>query len=120
MLAGAMLLWPELYVFSKIMTIPDWANYLPSPVNTGAYLATLSLLPVAWGLARFRQAVKATLLVVLVAPVLPIITHVLTTGPTDYSGQIVLFNYVFVLCISVAAPTLVLLVLRWAWRIWHG
>jgi len=42
MLAGAMLLWPELYVFSKIMTIPDWANCLPSSVNTGAYLATLS------------------------------------------------------------------------------
>lgn len=118
MLSSAMLLWPEFYLFSKSVKLPVWASYLPSPMQTGAYLATLGLIPVAWGLARFDRAVKATSLVLLVSPVIPIFSYALARGHTDYLWSGAAFNYVFVLGLSLAAPALSLLALRWAWRRW--
>ena len=113
LLGGAVVLWQDLFFFSKVVYLPAWTASLPSPIYTPAYLAFLCLLPAALASSTLSAAVRATVVAVGIAP-LPAL--VLYASNAQSSGlelwANVLFNYAWVLGFHCALPAAVLLVVR--------
>ncbi|WP_429072404.1 hypothetical protein [Aeromonas veronii] len=59
MLAAVMVTWPNLFLWSKIVHFPDWAEHLPAPVFTGTYISFVCLIPAALGADNFSSAKRA-------------------------------------------------------------
>lgn len=112
-LAAAMLAWPTLFLFSKVMMLPAWAQALPSPVNTGAYLAFLCLVPIAFLTDTFAQAARAMVLAVAVAPLFAVARWAF--DPAHFDGTLVpslLFHYLWIVVFSLLVPAILLLAVR--------
>ncbi|MFQ1780402.1 hypothetical protein ACK37A_17205, partial [Aeromonas veronii] len=56
MLAAVMVTWPHLFLWSKVVHFPDWAEHLPAPVFTGTYISFVCLIPAALGADNFSSA----------------------------------------------------------------
>lgn len=118
LLVAAMLAWPELFVFRKYVMLPAWTQYLPTPGHAGAYLSTLALLPVAWGVRELPRATGATLAVIAVAPFVAMWVYAAYV-PWNLALLVnFAFNYAFMMATRLIAPALALLALRWAVRTW--
>ncbi|WP_378007841.1 hypothetical protein [Aeromonas jandaei] len=70
MLAAVMVTWPNLFLWSKVIHFPDWAEHLPAPVFTGAYVSFVCLIPAALGADNFSSAKRALFVAVVIAPAL--------------------------------------------------
>jgi hypothetical protein len=118
LLVGAMLVWPELFVFRKYLMLPAWTQYLPTPGHAGAYLATLALVPAAWGVRSLPRATGATLAVIAAAPLVAMWVYAAYV-PWDIALVFSFaYNYAFMMATRLAAPALALLALRWAVQTW--
>lgn len=112
-LAAAMLAWPELFLFGKVVMLPAWAEALPSPVNTGAYLAFLCLIPAALLTDTFANAARATAAAVAVAPLFAVASWAFDPMHHDGSlGTNLAFHYLWVVVFSLLVPAAILLVVR--------
>ena len=113
LLAASILVWRDMYLFSKVVHLPTWTASLPSPINTPAYLAVLCLLPAAFISSTRGSAVRAVALAVLVAP-LPAIGVYATSTSTSGVNLVLntVFNYGWVVGFNCLLPALVLLGLR--------
>lgn len=113
MLAGAMVAWPNLFLWSKVVHLPRWAEHLPAPVFTGAYISFLCLIPAALGANSFYSAKRSLLVAVAVAPLFAVATFVLAP---EHQNEHLLFNvafhYVWVVLFCMLVPAFILVAIR--------
>jgi len=110
--------WPELFVYRKFLMLPTWAKHLPAPGHAGVYLSTAALAMVTWGTREFKQAMRSTLWVCLLAAGAAVMANVIGR---PWSFQLAIgstLDYAFVLFARLTAPALALLALRWVVRTW--
>ena len=113
LLAVSILVWRDLYFFSKVVYLPTWTANLPSPINTPAYLAVLCLLPAAFISSTRGAAVRAVAWAVLVAPLPALGVYATSTSTTGVNLVLnTVFNYGWVVGFNCLVPALVLLGLR--------
>lgn len=113
LLSAAMVIWVDLFIFSKVIFLPDWADALPRPVDAPSFLAFLCLLPAALIASTIRYAVRGVVVSVVVAPLFAVATFAL--DPIHQNSFIVanvLFHYVWIILFHCAIPSMLLLSLR--------
>jgi hypothetical protein len=109
MLAAAMVAWPNLFLWSKVVHLPRWADQLPAPVFTGAYVSFVCLLPAALGTDSFCSAKRALLIAVVVAPLFAVATYTLAPEhQNEYLLFNVVFHYVWVVLFCMLVPAAIL------------
>jgi hypothetical protein len=74
-LGVAMLAWFDLFAFSKVVYLPDWASLLPTPPFTGVVLAIPFLIPVVHFSHSLRAASKGTLCAAALAPLPSLVVY---------------------------------------------
>jgi hypothetical protein len=113
LLATSILVWRDLYFFSKVVYLPTWTANLPSPINTPAYLAVLCLLPAAFISSTRGAAIRAVIWAVLVAPLPALGVYATSTSSSGINLVLnTVFNYGWVIGFNCLVPALVLLGLR--------
>ncbi|QWT45258.1 hypothetical protein [Azospira inquinata] len=113
LLASAMVVWPNLFLWSKVAHLPAWAEHLPAPVFTGAYVSFVCLIPAALWTDTFSSAKRALLSAVIVAPVFAVATYTLSPEHQDqYLLFNVLFHYVWVILFCMFVPACALAAIR--------
>jgi hypothetical protein len=121
LLGGSVLHWQSLFLFSKVVYLPAWTAYLPSPIYTPAYLAFLCLLPATLASSTLRAAFRAVVIAVLSAPLPALALYAANGQPWRLElWANVLFNYVWVLGFHCAVPAAILLVARSVGRVVKG
>ena len=113
LLATAMVAWPELFLWSKVVHLPRWAELLPSPILAGAYVSFLCLLPAAFLTGSFAGAKRALLLVAAITPATAVATYAL--NPIHHNKYLlfnVAFHYVWAILFCLLLPSLILLTIR--------
>ena len=113
LLAVSVLVWRDLYFFSKVIYLPTWTASLPGPINTPAYLATLCLLPAAFISSTRGAAARAVAWAVLVAPLPALGVYAISTSTSGVDLVLnSVFNYGWVVGFHCLFPALVLVALR--------
>lgn len=119
MLAVVMVVWPNLFLWSKVVQLPSWAENLPAPVFTGAYVSFLCLIPAALGVDKFSSVKRALLVAVAVAPLFAIATYAL--NPEHQNKHLlfnVVFHYVWVILFCMFLPAAILAAIKKLIGIW--
>ncbi|MGC3965304.1 MAG: hypothetical protein QM803_18850 [Rhodocyclaceae bacterium] len=112
-LSAAMIIWGDLFRWSKVVQLPEWASALPSPLMLPSYLAFVCLLPAALGTNSFATARAAVLKSVLVAPITTVIAFALNPLNRDASLLInVPFHYAWIVLFFCALPAALVVVIR--------
>ncbi len=108
LLASVMLVWPDQYLFAKTVYSELWID----PVS----LIGLCLLPAVLLTRSLKQALRALLGLVLLLPVLPLISYVVSHDFDGYGELLgnVIFQYLWILCLFLL-PAIPLLLLRFAY-----
>lgn len=113
MLATSVIVWHDLFLFSKVVRLPGWAASLPSPINTPRYLAFLCLLPGAFFTSTLSAAIRAVAWTVLFAPLPALVVYLASAAAT---GAVLwfnaAFNYAWVVGWHCLAPALAVLTTR--------
>ncbi|MDX7780064.1 hypothetical protein SJR98_18450 [Aeromonas hydrophila] len=91
-LAAVMVIWPNLFLWSKVVHLPDWAEHLPAPVFTGSYVSFVCLIPAALGADNFSSAKRVLFVAVVVTPLFAVATYALNP---EHQNEHLLFNVVF-------------------------
>lgn len=113
LMCGSVALWRDLFFFSKVVYLPPWTASLPGPIYTPMYLAFLCLLPSALLTSSLSAAVRATAVVVALAP-LPALALYFAGAQSSGVGLWIdiLFNYAWVIGVHCALPAVILFVAR--------
>lgn len=112
-LAIAMFVWPELFLWSKVVHLPRWAEFLPTPIFAGAYVSLLCLLPAAFLTESFAGAKRALLLAVAITPVAAVSTYALDPIHLNkYLPFNVVFHYFWAILFCLLFPALILGTIR--------
>ena len=91
-LSAAMVIWGDLFRWSKVAYLPAWARVLPAPLMLPSYLTFVCLLPAALGTDSLVSARAAVLKSVLLAPFAAVIAFAL--NPLHQNASL-LFNALF-------------------------
>ncbi|HHQ4574125.1 hypothetical protein [Aeromonas hydrophila] len=91
-LTAVMVIWPNLFLWSKFVHPPDWAEHLPAPVFTGSYVSFVCLIPAALGADNFSSAKRDLFVAVVVTPLFAVATYALNP---EHQNEHLLFNVVF-------------------------
>lgn len=112
-LSIAMIVWPELFLWSKVVHLPNWAKLLPAPIFAGAYVSLLCLLPAAFLTESFASAKRALLMAVAITPAAAIVPYALNPIYFDkYLPFNVVFHYLWVILFCLLLPALILGTIR--------
>lgn len=114
-LSFVMLIWRDLFFFSKFIDLPAWAYYLPNPVSAPAYLSALSLLPATFIPSGLKAASKAIILSLGLSPILGLIFAALELSTKTSFAEVVLnsiFNYIWAVGFHCALPAIILIALK--------
>ena len=109
-LAVVMMLWPQFFLFSKVVYLPAWASALPAPFSLPALLAAVCLAPAAFVPCPLKQAVGATFGASAAASTILVFAS-LSRWPKGYVLANAAFNYAWALFPCLAAA-IILLALR--------
>lgn len=112
-LSICMVIWTDLFVFSKVVYLPHWAQWLPWPMLAPATLAFICLLPATFGADSLANSRKAITQAVLLAPTVALATYAL--NPLHQNGYLpanALFNYFWIIGFHCLAPALMLWSIR--------
>ncbi|MDP3537502.1 MAG: hypothetical protein Q8S26_02230 [Azonexus sp.] len=113
LLATAMLIWADIFNFSKTIYLPGWATLLPSPVNAPTYLTLLCLIPAALASTSITRAIRSISICIVVAPLFAVAIYALNPiHQNAYLFANALFSYVWIVLFHCAAPALLLLASR--------
>lgn len=112
LLAVSVLVWRDLYFFSKTVHLPAWTASLPDPIHTPAYLAVVCLLPAAFISSTLRSAARALAIAVLVAPLPALGVYVISKPAGADLLMNTVGNYGFIICYHCFLPASGLLALR--------
>jgi hypothetical protein len=108
-----MVLWGDLFRWSKVAYLPDWAEALPMPLMAPSYLVFICLLPAAFATRTFASARKAILASVLLSPLAPVAAFAIDPlHQNRFLPANMVFHYVWILLFYCAAPALLALLLR--------
>jgi hypothetical protein len=109
-LSVAMVIWVDLFTFSKVVYLPAWAKVLPIPIMVPAYIAFLCLIPatiIANTLASTRVAIAKS---VLLSPLAAIAIYALNPSHQNrFLFANALFNYVWIVLFHFLLPALLLI-----------
>lgn len=112
-LSTAMLVWVELFVFSKVVYLPGWTHILPWPMFAPSFLACICLLPAAFGTDSLASSRKAITVSVLIPPIAAVAAYSLNPLYQDrFLPANALFNYFWVIGFHCLAPALILYSVR--------
>jgi len=112
-LAIAMVVWPELFLWSKVVYLPSWAKFLPIPIFTGACVSFLCLIPAAFFTASFASAKRALFMTVAITPTVAVATYVLDSANINkYLPFNIVFHYFWVILFCLLLPTIILGTIR--------
>lgn len=114
-----MLVWADLYCFSKEVTLPEWAKFVPSPIHIPEYLTLLSLIPAAFFTTTVLRAVQSVIISVFVAPLFAVASHALNSVYPDSYLLVVnlLGHYGFIVVWHCTVPVILLLGIRWGYQL---
>jgi len=108
-LSTAMVVWVDLFTFSKVVHLPNWTQILPWPMLAPAFLAFTCLLPAAFGSDSLASSRKAITVSVLLAPTTAISIYALNPLHQDHLLPVnALFNYLWMIGWNCLAPALIL------------
>lgn len=104
LLSVVVLVWRDLFIFSKVFRLPDWAASLPTPMHAPAYLVGLSLLPAILLPSGLTHSVKASCISAALGPIPGLIP----------SGMGINFamNYLWIVVFHFAVPLAILITFR--------
>ncbi len=112
-LAITMVVWPELFLWSKVVHLPSWAEFLPTPIFAGAYVSLLCLLPAAFLTESFAGAKRALLIAVVITPAAAVATYVLNPIHLNkYLPFNAVFHYLWVILFCLLLPAAILGAIR--------
>ena len=112
-LAIAMAVWPELFLWSKVVHLPRWAEFLPTPIFSGAYVSLLCLLPAAFLTESFAGAKRALLFTVAITPAAAVATYALNPIHLNkYLPFNAVFHYLWVILFCLLPPAVILGAIR--------
>jgi hypothetical protein len=112
-LGAAMVAWFDLFAFSKVVYVPDWASFLPTPPFAGAIVAMPLLIPVALFSHSLRATCTGVLFAAALAPVPALVVYAL--APLHQHSGLplnLLVQYVLLAVLGCLLPGLVMLGLR--------
>ena len=111
--AWAILLWPELFLFSKVVQYPVWAGIFPDPMIPAWCLAFGALGP-TW-LGPLRRAGVRIALGSLLGPLVGAVAHDMGLG-FSFIAVVYQFAWTFIFCFL--GPMLLMQLLRFAFS-WY-
>lgn len=117
-MAGTILLWPDLFMFSKVVRLPEWAHLLPVPWVATWLLWLPPLALVIAGAARFGMAAARLLLLALAGSTIGVAAQALVwrLDAINFAAQV---GWVFVMCaLPSVVVALVMAAVRFGWR-WY-
>ena len=125
LLSAAMVIWVDLFTFSKVVYLPAWAKVLHTPIMAPAYLAFVCLIPAVFVASSLENARLAVIKSVLLSPVAAIAAYALNPAYQDrFLPMNVLFNYVWIVLFHCFLPALLLVgaraVFHYALKHKHG
>lgn len=113
LLAAAMVIWPEMFNYAKVVYFSAWTKLLPFSIDTPAYLALICLLPAAIAPARPADAQRAIAVAVLLAPVFATAVYATRFAAVErYFVTNTVFNYFWIVFVHCAIPALILMLMR--------
>jgi surface polysaccharide O-acyltransferase-like enzyme len=113
LLSAAMIIWADIFNFSKTAHLPEWAKLLPSPINAPAYLTLLCLIPAAFASTSVQRAAQSVAASVFVAPLFAIDAYALNPiHQNTYLFANALFSYGWIVLFYCAVPAFLLLTTR--------
>ena len=109
-----LLVWPELYLWSKVMRLPEWSKELPLPLFTGMYMSAVCLLPAAFMTNSVVSSRRGLMVVLLVAPIPALVMYSLDHGVNQFLLFNVVFQYIWIIMFGMLIPALTLGSVRWS------
>jgi hypothetical protein len=120
LIASSVLLWlsiivfPNQFLFSKIVPSSFWTEYFPLPFGAGWFVTFIILLPVAWFGISLVSSIKNSILGVLVSVVLAVPMALFLIGGTlSINNLLNQYVWVFITCLP---PLILHIVLRFLFR----
>jgi hypothetical protein len=109
LLSAAMVIWVDLFTFSKVVYLPAWTKVLPITIMAPSYIAFFCLIPatfIANNLASARVAVAKS---VLLSPLAAIAIYAFNPSHQNrFLFANTLFNYVWIVLFYCLLPALLL------------
>lgn len=113
LLSAAMIIWVDLFTFSKVVYRPAWAKVLPMPRMVPAYLAFVCLIPAAVVASTPKDALLAVTKSFLLSPLAAIAAFALNPAHQYWFLPInMLYNYVWIVLFHCILPALLLVSAR--------
>lgn len=112
-LSATTVVWGDLFRWSKVVHLPEWAKVLPVPIMLPSYLAFVCLLPAAFAADSLAAARGAVLKCMLLAPLAS--TTAYSLDPLHQNRFLfanVLFNYAWIVLFFCALPALLVILMR--------
>jgi hypothetical protein len=108
-LSISMVLWVDLFTFSKVVHLPGWAQVLPWPMLAPSFLVFACLLPAAFGTDSLASSRKAITVSVLLAPFAAVASYALNPSYQDrFLPANALFTYFWVIGWHCLLPALII------------
>ena len=112
-LSLAMVVWVDLFTFSKVVHLPQWADALPLPIFAPSFLVLFCLIPAAFGTDSFKSACQAIIFSLLVCPLAAVVAYALNPlNQTRFLPANAIFNYFWVIGFHCFIPALLVLMTR--------
>jgi len=113
LLSATMVIWADIFNFSKIVHLPGWAEHLPNPINAPAYMTLLCLVPAALVSTSVQRAALGVAASIFIAPLFAVAAYLLNPiHQNAYFFVNALFSYAWIVLFHCAVPSLLLLAIR--------
>ena len=113
LLSSAMVIWADIFNFSKTVHLPEWAKVLPNPINAPAYLTLVCLLPAAFTSTSVERSVRNIAICIFAAPLFAVAAYALNPiHQNTYLIANVLFSYGWIVLFHCTVPALMLMAIR--------
>jgi hypothetical protein len=117
LLSLAVVIWSDLFLFSKTVYLPEWTKILPSPIDVPKFITFICLLPVVFSAKTLVKATTSTSKVILLAPLAALTKYLLNTAVLDIHLLLnLVFHYLWIVGFHCLLPALALLGLRVIWQ----
>jgi hypothetical protein len=117
MLSLAVVIWSDMFLFSKTVYFPEWTKILPSPIDAPKFITFLCLISVVFSAKTLVKATTSTSKVILLAPLAALPKYVLNTAVLDIHLLLnLVFHYLWMIGFHCLLPALALLGLRTIWQ----
>ncbi len=110
MLSFVMIIWRDMFLFTKSAPVPKWSYFLPYPFILTSDIVFVCLLPVAFFPKSFRFKYASVLICVLLSPLIPVVTWMTTISYHPLVNGI--YNYLFIILFHCFFPVFFIVLIR--------